>query len=68
MDVTCIHSTNETNGISMNDDDNYFHKYYAQFLSSNIHEYVSTGTEEKTKSSSPEKYYSRFTIKEIKDF
>ena len=27
--VTCIHNKNETNDISSNDDDNYFHKYYA---------------------------------------
>ena len=39
---TCIHSTNETHNISMNYDDP--HKYYAQFLLSNIHEDVSTET------------------------
>ena len=27
----------------MNDDNNYFHKYYAPFLLSNIHEHASTG-------------------------
>ena len=31
MDVTCINYTNETNDISMNDDGNLFHKYYAPF-------------------------------------
>ena len=29
----------------MNDDDNYMHKYYARFLSSNNHENVSSGSE-----------------------
>ena len=42
MDDTCINAINETNEISMNDDDNYIHKYYATFLSSNIHEYISS--------------------------
>ena len=31
VDFTCIHSSNETNKISMNDDKNYIHKYYAPF-------------------------------------
>ena len=43
MDVTYIHSTNETNIISINDDVNVFHKYYAPLLSSNRQEDVSTG-------------------------
>ena len=43
--VTCIHAINETNDISVNDDDNYIQKYYAPFLSSNIHEDVSSGIE-----------------------
>ena len=38
-DVISIHSINSTNDISMNDDDNYIHKYYAPFLSSKNHEY-----------------------------
>ena len=44
-DVTSIHSINETNDISMNDDDNFIHKYYAPFLSSKNHEDVSSGSE-----------------------
>ena len=36
MDVTSIHSINETNDISMNDDDNYIHKYYAPFYHQRI--------------------------------
>ena len=42
--VTSIHSINATNDISMNDDDNFIHKYYAPFLSSNNHEDVSSGS------------------------
>ena len=45
MDPTCIHSTNETNSISINYDDNFSMKYYAPFLWSNNHECVSAGTE-----------------------
>ena len=41
-DVTYIHSINETNDISINYDENYIHTYYAQFLSSKNHEYVSS--------------------------
>ena len=44
-DVTPIHYMNATNDISMNDDDNFIHKYYAPFLLSNNHEYVSSGSE-----------------------
>ena len=29
----------------MNDDGNFIHKYYAPFISSNNHEYVSSGSE-----------------------
>ena len=29
----------------MNDHDNYMHKYHTPFLSSKIHEYVSSGSE-----------------------
>ena len=43
--VTSIHSINAANYISMNYDDNYMHKYYAQFLSSNNHEDVSSVSE-----------------------
>ena len=43
--VTSIHYINETNEISMNDDDKYINKYYAPFLSSNNHEAVSSGLE-----------------------
>ena len=32
FDVTYIHSTNEKNNISMNDEENVFHKYYAPLL------------------------------------
>ena len=44
-DVTSIHSINATNDISMNDDYNFIHKYYAPFLSSNNHEDISSGSE-----------------------
>ena len=44
-DVTSIKSINATNNISMNDDDNFIHKYYAPFLSSNKYEDVSSGSE-----------------------
>ena len=40
-----IHSIILTNEISMNDDDNYIHNCYAQFLSSNNHEDLISGTE-----------------------
>ena len=43
--MTSIHSINETNDIDMNDDDNFIHKCYAPFLSSNNHEDVSFGSE-----------------------
>ena len=43
-DSTSIHSINETNYISMNYYDNYMHEYYAPFLSSKNHEYVSSGS------------------------
>ena len=45
MDVTYIRYTNETNYISMNDDDTFIQKYYAPFLSSNNHEDASSGSE-----------------------
>ena len=45
MDITYIHSTNETNNIPMNDDANVFHRYYEPLLSSNSIEDMSTGTE-----------------------
>ena len=35
MGVTSIHSTTETSDISMNDNGNVIHTYYASFLSSN---------------------------------
>ena len=41
MDVKSIHSINANNDISMIDDDNFIHKYYVPFLSSNHHEDVS---------------------------
>ena len=34
MSATFIHHILATNDISMKDDENYIHKYYAQFLSS----------------------------------
>ena len=43
--VTSIYSINITNNISMNYYYNYMHKYYAPFLSSNNHLYVSSGSE-----------------------
>ena len=42
MDVTSIQSINGTNDISMNDDENVIHKYYAPFLPSKNHEYISS--------------------------
>ena len=42
-DVTYIYSINATHDISMNDVDNYMHKYYVPFLSSDNHEDVSSG-------------------------
>ena len=44
-DVTSINSINATNDISINDDDNFIHKYYASFLSSKNHEGVSSRSE-----------------------
>ena len=35
-DVTPVHSTDATNEISMNDDENYMHKYYAPFYHQRI--------------------------------
>ena len=43
-DVTYIHSINANNDLSMNDYDNFMHKHYAQFPSSNNHEGVSSGS------------------------
>ena len=43
MDVTYIYYKNKTNSISMNDDFNVLHKYYAYLLSLNNQEGVSTG-------------------------
>ena len=31
VDVTCTHAINETNNMSINDNSNYTHKYYAPF-------------------------------------
>ena len=45
MNVTYIHSINETNHISINYDNNYIHKYYASFLSSKNNEDLSLGSE-----------------------
>ena len=45
MNVASIQSMNETNGISMNEDGNFIHKYYAPFLISNNNEDVSSGSE-----------------------
>ena len=45
VDLTSIHSINGTNYISMNDNDNFIHEYYAPFLSSNNHEDVSSASE-----------------------
>ena len=45
MDVTSIQSINGTNYKSMNDDENFIHKYYAPFLPSNNNEDVSSGSE-----------------------
>ena len=45
MDVTSIQYINGTNDISINDDANYIHKYYAPFLPSKNNEYVSSRSE-----------------------
>ena len=44
VDVTYIHSKNETNNISINDHANVLHTYYAPLLLSNNQKDVSTGT------------------------
>ena len=43
--VTSIHYINGSNDISMNDDENFIRKYYTQFLPSNNHEDISSGSE-----------------------
>ena len=43
--VTSTRSINGTNDISMNDDENFIHKYYAPFLPSKNHEDISSGSE-----------------------
>ena len=43
--ITSIYSINATNDISMNNDNNFIHKYYAPFLLSNNHEDISSGSE-----------------------
>ena len=43
LDITCIHYTIETNGISKNDDSN-IPLYIIHLYFPNNHEYVSTGT------------------------
>ena len=43
--ITYIQSINVTNDISMNDDENFIHKYYAPFLPSKSYEDVSSGSE-----------------------
>ena len=43
--VASIHYINATNGIFINDDDNYMHKYYAPYLSSKNNEDLSSGSE-----------------------
>ena len=43
--VTSIQSINENNNISMNDDENSIHKYYAPLLTSKNNEDVSSGSE-----------------------
>ena len=48
MDVTSIQSTNGTNDISMNDDENFIHKYYSSFLLSKNHEDIPSGLEHDT--------------------
>ena len=45
MDATSIQYINGTNAISMNDDKNSIHKYYAPFLPSNNNEDVSSRSE-----------------------
>ena len=44
-DVTSIHYINTNNHISMNNDNNYIHKYYILFLSSKNNEDASSGSE-----------------------
>ena len=41
--VTSTHSINSNNEISMNDDENFVHKYYGSFFSSKNHEDISFG-------------------------
>ena len=43
-DLTPILSINATNDISMKDDDNFIHKYYAPFLSSKKHDNMYSGS------------------------
>ena len=45
MDVASINYTITTNKISMNDDENFIHKYYAPFWLSKNHEDVSSVSE-----------------------
>ena len=45
MDVASIQYINVTNGISMNDDENFIHKYYAPFLPSKNNESLYSGSE-----------------------
>ena len=50
----------------MNDDENFIHKYYAPFLPSNNHKYISSGQEydsEKPRVHRNKKYYFGFIIK-----
>ena len=42
VDFISINYTNTTNDISINDDDNLIHKYYAPFLSEKNHEALSS--------------------------
>ena len=44
-DVTSIQYINAINDISTSDDENFIYKYYAPFLSSNIHEDLSSRSE-----------------------
>ena len=45
MDATSIQYINGTNDISMNDDENFIHKYYAPFLQSKNNEDLSSRSE-----------------------
>ena len=70
MDATSIHSINAANNISMNDAENFIHKYYAQFFLSKNHADLSSVLEYDSEKQRVfhKKLYFGFTIKYIKEF